>query len=51
MERVACLGCCALAPVLVIDEEIHGQMSISGVTPLLNKFKEAPATEESQGGE
>lgn len=62
MERVACLGCCALAPVIVIDEEIHGQMSISEVNPLLDKFKEKleklenpenpenPDKEDSKGG-
>ena len=27
LERVACLGCCALAPVSVVDEEIHGKMN------------------------
>jgi len=26
IERVACLGCCALAPVLTFDGQIHGQM-------------------------
>jgi NADH:ubiquinone oxidoreductase subunit E len=28
VERVACLGCCALAPVVTLDETIHGQMSV-----------------------
>ena len=27
LERVACLGCCALAPVAVVDEEVHGKMT------------------------
>ena len=27
LERVACLGCCALAPVTVVDEEVHGKMT------------------------
>ena len=26
VETVACLGACGLAPVMVIDEEVHGQM-------------------------
>ena len=39
LERVACLGCCALAPVIVMDENIHGQMDTSGLTKLLGKFK------------
>ncbi len=28
LERVACLGCCALAPVVTIDEKTYGQMSV-----------------------
>jgi NADH-quinone oxidoreductase subunit E len=28
LERVACLGCCALAPVITIDDKAHGQMSV-----------------------
>jgi NADH-quinone oxidoreductase subunit E len=28
VERVACLGCCALAPVLTLDEVVYGQMSV-----------------------
>ena len=27
LERVACLGCCALAPVMVMDNEIHSKMT------------------------
>jgi NADH-quinone oxidoreductase subunit E len=38
LERVACLGCCALAPVIVIDEEIHGMMSTSNLTSLLENY-------------
>jgi NADH-quinone oxidoreductase subunit E len=28
LERVACLGCCALAPVLTIDNKIYGETSV-----------------------
>lgn len=28
LERVACLGCCALAPVVTIDGQTFGQMSV-----------------------
>lgn len=27
LERVACLGCCALAPVVVVNTEVHGRMN------------------------
>ena len=36
VERVACLGCCALAPVLTLDETIHGQMSVLKLQELLD---------------
>lgn len=32
LERVACVGCCALAPVMVIDDEVY-----SKVTPAKTK--------------
>lgn len=28
LDRVACLGCCALAPVLTIDDKIYAQTSV-----------------------
>ncbi|MFH0982530.1 MAG: NADH-quinone oxidoreductase subunit NuoE [Planctomycetota bacterium] len=28
LERVACLGCCALAPVVMIDAKTYAQMSV-----------------------
>ena len=28
LERVACLGCCALAPVVTIDGKTYGEMSV-----------------------
>jgi len=27
LERVACVGCCALAPVVVVDEKVEGKVS------------------------
>ncbi len=27
LERVACFGSCALAPVVVVDEKVHGRMT------------------------
>jgi NADH-quinone oxidoreductase subunit E len=36
LERVACLGCCALAPVFMLDERIYGQMSVLRLQELLD---------------
>jgi NADH-quinone oxidoreductase subunit E len=27
IERVACLGCCSLAPVVMIDGEVYGRLT------------------------
>lgn len=37
LERVACLGCCALAPVLSIDERIYGETSVLNVDRMLQE--------------
>jgi NADH-quinone oxidoreductase subunit E len=36
VERVACLGCCALAPVMTVDDEVHAQMSVLKLQGLLD---------------
>ena len=35
IERVACVGCCALAPVTLIGETVHGKMAPSKVEGLI----------------
>jgi NADH-quinone oxidoreductase subunit E len=37
-ERVACLGCCALSPVVQIDDEIHGQVKPSKLLRLIERI-------------
>jgi NADH-quinone oxidoreductase subunit E len=39
LERVNCLGCCALGPVMVVDGEYHGKIEAGKVSELLNKYK------------
>jgi NADH-quinone oxidoreductase subunit E len=36
VETVACLGACGLAPVVVINEEIYGQMTPGAVVELID---------------
>jgi len=38
LERVACFGCCALAPVVVVDDDTHARMKTSHVKQLLRKY-------------
>ncbi|MAE65226.1 MAG: proton-conducting membrane transporter [Phycisphaeraceae bacterium] len=35
IERVACLGCCTLAPVVQVDDVTYGQLTPDGVRPRL----------------
>jgi len=39
LETVNCLGACALGPIVVVDGEYHGQMKISEVDKLIEKYK------------
>jgi NADH:ubiquinone oxidoreductase subunit E len=36
LERVACLGCCALAPVFTFDDRIYGQSSVLKIQETLD---------------
>jgi NADH-quinone oxidoreductase subunit E len=38
LERVNCVGCCALGPVVVINGEYHGQMKTDKVKALLKNY-------------
>jgi len=37
LETVACIGCCALAPNVVINRNIHGHMNPKKVTSILGR--------------
>jgi NADH-quinone oxidoreductase subunit E len=48
IERVACVGCCALAPVAVVDETLHGHMAPSKVEGLILGFEIEKEKEERE---
>lgn len=41
LERVACLGCCALAPVVTIDDKTYSQMSVLKLQGLMDERENA----------
>ena len=41
LERVACLGCCGMAPVVMIDKDFYGGCTIQSVEKLLDKYRQA----------
>ena len=36
--EVACLGCCSLAPVIMIDDTTHGKLTADKVSEILKKY-------------
>jgi NADH-quinone oxidoreductase subunit E len=37
LERVACLGCCALAPVMMIDDKVHARIRVKEIGSILSQ--------------
>jgi NADH-quinone oxidoreductase subunit E len=38
LQRVNCLGCCALGPVMVVDGEYHGKLPVANVEEILARY-------------
>ena len=47
LERVACIGCCMLAPVIVIKDKIHPKMTPFKVEEALIPYKQEAQSEKS----
>lgn len=39
LEATRCIGACGLAPVLTVNEEVHGRLDASQLDDLLQKYK------------
>ena len=46
LEKVNCLGCCTLAPVVQIDEVTYGHVDVEGVPRVLDAFEHQPKKKE-----
>jgi NADH:ubiquinone oxidoreductase subunit E len=46
LETVACLGCCAIGPVVVVDGEYHAQTTIRNVSTILKKYRKKEKNDE-----
>ena len=51
LDRVACIGCCGLAPVMVIGEKIFPKMTSTKVDEVLVNLKMEEAEDASAEGE
>ena len=39
LQKVACLGCCSLSPVMMINDETFGRLTPKKVKELLKEFR------------
>jgi NADH-quinone oxidoreductase subunit E len=46
LELVNCLGSCALAPVMVIDETYYGKVSMEGLSEILGHYRKGGDLDE-----
>jgi len=43
LETVSCLGACGLAPVITVNDEVHGKVTPEKVVEIVHKLKEGAA--------
>lgn len=46
LESVACIGCCSLSPVIMVNDETFGKLDARKLRRLLKRFKKAARQEE-----
>lgn len=50
LETVACLGCCSLAPVVMIADRVYGKQSPDSVRKLIKSIRDGEAGNAAKGG-
>lgn len=48
LESVACLGCCSLAPVMMIGNDVHGRLTPKDMRRIINEYKRKNQPEAKQ---
>jgi len=43
VERVACLGCCSLAPCMMINGDVHGRLTPEAIGKIVSQYRETEA--------
>lgn len=46
LEAVRCLGTCALAPVMMVDNDVHGRLTPQSVRDIIAGYRARPIDEE-----
>lgn len=48
LERVACVGCCTMAPVVVVDDEVEGRVTPTRVDGIMLSLQETDEKEQKK---
>lgn len=47
LEAVRCLGCCGLAPVMTINQDVYGKVEASEISRIIEKYRKGQAISAS----
>lgn len=42
LKSVRCIGCCGLAPALMVNKKVHGKLKVTEVKKIIEKYREQP---------
>lgn len=48
LETVACIGACSIAPVININDEYYGRVSIKEISKIISKYKKEEAIKQEK---
>jgi len=48
---VNCIGACSIAPVILVNEDYHGRISVKDIPKILKKYQSAKKTENVEKAE
>lgn len=53
LDTLNCVGCCGLAPVITVGQDVHGKVKISSIPKLVKQYrpKDAAQSKEEKDGE
>lgn len=46
VQNVACLGCCALAPAMMVNDKVYGKLDIDQVKSVIESYRQTSENEE-----
>jgi NADH-quinone oxidoreductase subunit E len=51
LEQVACVGACGMAPVVVVDEDSFGNVSVQGTEDIISRYADQKNEKKGPTGE